>query len=154
MNRNSFNSSPSYGYFSDGNNIYEELAKLKSASLQLPAYRTVFNDIADEWNKSTAEEQTFINNDEDYVKANFKYQQAFNSFLLEMVGQQFASSNYGRTADEVLLSMKKAKEKYRQNADTTVKNVQEQNEMLKAEIAELKKLLGGTPKNDRQGNIL
>lgn len=48
MNRNSFNSSPSFNYFTEGNNIYEELARLKNASLQLPSYRTVFNDIADE----------------------------------------------------------------------------------------------------------
>lgn len=143
MNRNSFNSSPNYGYFNDGsNNIYEELARLKNASLQLPSYRTVFNDIADEWNKCTAEEQAFINNDEEYVKSNLKYQQAFNSFLLEMVGQQFVSSPHGRTAEEVLLSMKKAKDKYRQKADSTVKSVQEQNEVLRAEIAELKKILG------------
>jgi len=141
MNRNSFNSSPNFNYFNEGN-IYEELARLKNASLQLPSYKTVFNDIADEWSKCTAEEQAFINNDEEYVKANLKYQQAFNSFLLEMVGQQFVASPHGRTAEEVLLSMRRAKEKYRQNTDTTVKNVQQQNEILKAEIAELKKILG------------
>lgn len=59
-----------------------------------------------------------------------------------MVGQQFAASPHGRTAEEVLISMRKAKERYRQKTDTTVKNVQEQNEVLKAEIAELKKILG------------
>lgn len=142
MNRNSFNSSPNFNYFNEGTNIYEELARLKNASLQLPSYRTVFNDIADEWNKCTAEEQTFINNDEDYVKSNLKYQQAFSSFLLEMVGQQFASSQYGKTAEEVLVAMRKAKDKYRQKADSTVKSVQEQNEMLKSEIAELRRMLG------------
>lgn len=140
MNRNNFNPSSSFGYFND--NIYEEIAKLKNASLQLPSYRTVFNDISDEWNKCTAEEQSFINNDEDYIKSNLKYQQAFNSFLLEMVGQQFVSSPYGKSAEEVLLSLRKAKDKYRQKADSTVKTVQEQNEILKAEIAELKRILG------------
>lgn len=102
----------------------------------------MFNDIADEWNKCTAEEQAFINNDEDYVKSNLKYQQAFNSFLLEMVGQQFVVSPYGKTAEEVLLTMKRAKERYRQNTDNTVRSVQEQNEILRSEIAELKKILG------------
>jgi hypothetical protein len=140
MNRNNFNPSSSFGYFND--NIYEEIARLKNASLQLPSYRTVFNDISDEWNKCTAEEQSFINNDEDYIKSNLKYQQAFNSFLLEMVGQQFVSSPYGKSAEEVLLSLRKAKDKYRQKADSTVKTVQEQNEVLKAEIAELKRILG------------
>ena len=140
MNRNNFNPSSSFGYFND--NIYEEIARLKNASLQLPSYRTVFTDISDEWNKCTAEEQSFINNDEDYIKSNLKYQQAFNSFLLEMVGQQFVSSPYGKSAEEVLLSLRKAKDKYRQKADSTVKTVQEQNEVLKAEIAELKRILG------------
>lgn len=135
MNRNYYNSF-------NNNNIYEELAKLKNASLQLPTYRTVFNDIADEWSKCTAEEQSFINNDEDYVKANLKYQQAFNSFLLEMVGQQFVASPHGRTAEEVLVALRRAKDKYREKADSTVKTVQEQNEALKAEIEQLKKVLG------------
>lgn len=140
MNRNfsSLNGVNNY----NSSNIYEELARLKNASLQLPTYRTVFNDISDEWNKATAEEQAFINNDEDYIKANLKYQQAFNSFLLEMVGQQFIASPHGSTAEEVLLSLRHAKERYREKADSTVKSVQEQNEMLKAEIAELKKALG------------
>lgn len=140
-------------------NLYDELSRLKNASLQLPTYRTVFNDIADEWNKSTAEEQAFVNGDEEYVKANLKYQQAFNSFLLEMVGQQFVVSQYGRTAEDVLLALRKAKERYRENADLTVKTVQEQNEMLKAEIAELKKLVkkdgnSGVKIDERQRNIL
>lgn len=138
MNR-SFGST---NYFSGSSNVYEELARLKNASLQIPTYRTVFNDIADEWNKSTLEEQTFINNDEDYVNANLKYQQAFNSFLLEMVGQQFVTSPQGRTAEEVLLALKKAKDKYRAQANTTVKNVQEQNEALRRELDELKRKLG------------
>lgn len=138
MNRNNFNPSLN-GYY---DNIYDEIARLKNASLQLPSYRTVFNDISDEWNKCTAEEQAFINSDEDYIKSNLKYQQAFNSFLLEMVGQQFVASPHGKTAEEVLLSMRKAKDKYRQKADSTVKTVQEQNEVLKAEIAELKRILG------------
>lgn len=141
MNRNTFNPSSNLNYF-ENNNIYEELARLKNATLQMPSYRTVFTDIADEWNKCTAEEQAFINNDEDYVKSNLKYQQAFNSFLLEMVGQQFVVSPYGKTAEEVLLTLRQAKERYRQNTDNTVRSVQEQNEVLKAEIAELKKILG------------
>lgn len=141
MNRNTFNPSSNLNYF-ENNNIYEELARLKNATLQMPSYRTVFTDIADEWNKCTAEEQAFINNDEDYVKSNLKYQQAFNSFLLEMVGQQFVVSPYGKTAEEVLLTLRQAKERYRQNTDNTVRSVQEQNEVLKAEIAELKKIIG------------
>ena len=141
MNRNTFSPSSTFNYFGE-QNIYEEIARLKNATLQMPTYRTVFNDIADEWNKCTAEEQAFINNDEDYVKSNLKYQQAFNSFLLEMVGQQFVMSPYGKTAEEVLLTMKRAKERYRQNTDNTVRSVQEQNEILRSEIAELKKILG------------
>lgn len=141
MNRNTFNPSSTFNYLGE-QNIYEEIARLKNATLQMPNYRTVFNDIADEWNKCTAEEQAFINNDEDYVKSNLKYQQAFNSFLLEMVGQQFVLSPYGKTAEEVLLTMKRAKERYRQNTDNTVRSVQEQNEILRSEIAELKKILG------------
>lgn len=138
---NKFISTPSNIGYQDNRNIYAELERLRNASLQVPIYRTVFTDIADEWSKCSVEEQSFINNDEQYVEANLTYQQAFNSFLLEMVGQQFLTSQYGKTAENVLIKLKQAKERYRQKTDLTVKNVQEQNEMLKAELAELKKLL-------------
>lgn len=138
---NKFMSGPSSLGYQDNRGIYAEIERLKSASLQMPTYRTVFTDIADEWSKCTQEEQIFINNDEKYVEANLAYQQAFNSFLLEMVGPQFLTSQYGKTAENVLVTLKQAKDKYRQKTDLTVKSVQEQNEMLKAELAELKKLL-------------
>lgn len=138
---NKFMSGPSSLGYQDNRGIYAEIERLKSASLQMPTYRTVFTDIADEWGKCTQEEQIFINNDEKYVEANLAYQQAFNSFLLEMVGPQFLTSQYGKTAENVLVTLKQAKDKYRQKTDLTVKSVQEQNEMLKAELAELKKLL-------------
>lgn len=140
-------------YF-DETRVYDELARLKNASLQLPTYRTVFTDITEEWSKCTAEEQNFINNDENYVKANLKYQQAFSSFLLEMWGQQFIASPHGKTAEEVLIALKSAKEKYRQKTDSTVKDVQEQNLMLKNEIEQLKKLLKEGKAHERQGNIV
>ena len=138
---NKFMNGPSSLGYQDNRGIYAEIERLKSASLQMPTYRTVFTDIADEWSKCTQEEQIFINNDEKYVEANLAYQQAFNSFLLEMVGPQFLTSQYGKTAENVLVTLKQAKDKYRQKTDLTVKSVQEQNEMLKAELAELKKLL-------------
>jgi hypothetical protein len=47
MNRNTFNPSSTFNYLGE-QNIYEELARLKNATLQMPTYRTVFNDIADE----------------------------------------------------------------------------------------------------------
>lgn len=150
MNRYTNNGNP---YFNE-TNIYDELAKLKTASLQLPTYRTVFTDIADEWNKCTAEEQSFINNDENYVKTNLKYQQAFSSFLLEMWGQQFIASPYGKTAEEVLIALRGAKDKYRQKTDTTVKDVQEQNRLLLAEIEQLKKAIKEGKPHERQGNIV
>lgn len=139
MNR--FMGSPSSFNYQDNRGIYAEIDRLKSASLPLPTYRTVFSDIADEWGKCSSEEQSFINNDEKYVQANLEYQQAFNSFLLEIIGPQFLNSTYGRTAEGVLVALRQAKENYRQKADLTVRNVQEQNEQLKAELAELKKLL-------------
>ena len=138
---NKFIGNPSNLGYQDTRGIYAEIERLKGASLQIPTYRTVFTDISEEWNKCTQEEQVFINNDEKYVEANLAYQQAFNSFLLEMVGPQFLNSQYGKTAEVVLVTLKQAKDKYRQKTDLTVKSVQEQNEMLKAELAELKKLL-------------
>ena len=138
---NKFINNPSSIGYQDNRQLYADIERLKSMSLQLPNYRTVFTDISEEWSKCTQEEQVFINNDEKYVEANLAYQQAFNSFLLEMVGPQFLGSQYGKSAEYVLIALKQAKEKYRQKTDVTIKNVQEQNEKLRAELAELKKLL-------------
>lgn len=83
-----------------------------------------------------------------------KYQQAFSSFLLEMWGQQFISSPHGRTAEEVLVALRGARDHFRQRTDNTVKDVQEQNAILQAEIEELKKLLKEGKVDERKGNIL
>lgn len=141
-------------YFSspNGTNLYEELAKLQQVT-PIQSYRTTFTDIAKEWSDCSTEEQNFINNDEEYVKANLEYQQGFNSFLLEIMGAQFLSSQYGKTAENVLISLKHARDRYSKHTNENIKSIQEQNEMLKSEIEELKRRLGESS-DKRKANLV
>ena len=92
--------------------LYNDYNKLRNAVPTQPiAYRTVFNDIADEWANCTEEERRFIDGDPEYINANLTYQQQFNAFLLDMVGLQFINSQYGKSAESVLITLKNAKAK-------------------------------------------
>ena len=113
------------------------------------AYRTVFNDIADEWGNCTEEERKFIDSDVDYVNANLRYQQQFNAFLLDMVGAQFINSAYGKSAEEVLLALRQARGRYRSKTAEVASSIQDENRILRAEIEKLKEVI-----NERQGNNL
>lgn len=127
-----------------------ELNRLKSQQPQPIPYRTVFNDIADEWGGSSDEEKKFIDNDKDYINANLNYQQQFNSFLLELVGTQFANSKYGKSAESLLVALREAKSRYKKETTENIVQVKAENESLQKQIEELKEMI----KNGRQNNII
>ena len=130
--------------------LYGELNRLKSQQPQPIPYRTVFNDIADEWGDSSDEEKKFIDNDKDYINANLNYQQQFNSFLLELVGTQFANSKYGKSAESLLIALREAKSRYKKETTENIVQVKAENESLQKQIEELKEMI----KNGRQNNII
>lgn len=130
--------------------LYGELNRLKSQQPQPIPYRTVFNDIADEWGNSSDEEKKFIDNDKDYINANLNYQQQFNSFLLELVGTQFANSKYGKSAESLLIALREAKSRYKKETTENIVQVKAENESLQKQIEELKEMI----KNGRQNNII
>ena len=131
--------------------IYGDLMRMRGmpSSPSPIAYRTVFNDIADEWGNCTEEERKFIDSDADYVNANLRYQQQFNAFLLDMVGAQFINSAYGKSAEEVLLALRQARGRYRSKTAEVASSIQDENRILRAEIEKLKEVI-----NERQGNNL
>lgn len=127
----------------DMNSLYAELSRLRAQQSSQPmVFRTVFNDIADEWSNCTEDERRFVNEDTDYQNANLSYQQQFNSFLLELVGTQFINSQYGKSAEQVLVALRKAKDKYRKENAETMATVRAENAELQRQLKELKEALG------------
>lgn len=127
------------------NDMYNEMSKLKNAipSTQPVAYRTVFNDIADEWANCSEDERRFIDGDTEYVNSNIVYQQQFNAFLLDLVGTQFINSQYGKSAESVLVALRNAKTRYKKEATESIANMKAENAELQKQLDELKKLIAG-----------
>ena len=123
--------------------LYSDISRLKNAmpNAQPVAYRTVFNDIADEWANCTEDERRFIDSDHDYINANLTYQQQFNAFLLDIVGLQFINSQYGKSAEGVLITLRNAKAKYKKEAAENIASVKAENAQLQKQLEELKMLI-------------
>lgn len=104
-------------------------------------YRTVFNDIADEWGNCSEEERKFIELDNEYIQANLVYAQQFNSFLLDQFGLQFANSKYGDSAEKVLISLRNARGRFHTSAIEDVAKIKNENLQLQKQIKELEELI-------------
>lgn len=122
------------------NDMYQELGRLRNAPYN--QYRTVFNDIADEWGNCSEEERRFIEQDAEYNQANIAYAQQFNAFLLDQFGLQFANSKYGISAEKVLESLKNARSKFRKVTIEDVSKIKSENALLQKQLKELEELLG------------
>ena len=121
------------------NDMYQELGRLRNAPYN--QYRTVFNDIADEWGNCSEEERRFIEQDAEYNQANIAYAQQFNAFLLDQFGLQFANSKYGISAERVLESLKNARSKFRKVTIEDVSKIKSENALLQKQIKELEELI-------------
>lgn len=62
-----------------------------------------------------------------------------------MVGTQFINSPYGKSAEEVLITLRQARGRYRNKAAEVASSIQDENRALRAEIEQLKEAL----KNER-----
>ena len=113
-------------------------------------YRTVFNDISDEWNACSEEEKRFIEQDQEYNAANIQYAQQFNSFLIDNFGLQFTNSKYGTSAEKVLLAIKNARGRYQKESTDNLAKIKAENETLLKRLNELERKVGkGDKNNDR-----
>ena len=104
-------------------------------------YRTVFNDIADEWGSCSEDERKFIELDSEYQLTNMEYAQQFNAFLLDQFGLQFANSKYGASAERVLLSMRNARGRYKTSALEDMNKIRSENAALQQQLKELEALI-------------
>ena len=141
MINNFLNSNSNAAFDARTNNIYQQLQQLQSTPVN--NFRTVFNDISDEWSACNEEERKFIEQDTEYLQANLAYAQQFNAFLIEQFGLQFSNSKYGSSAEKVLLSIRNAKGRYHTAATEDVKRIKEENIELQRQIKELEDLING-----------
>lgn len=135
----------SLNHFSSGTNsnvdIYQRLADMRSTPFQ--AYRTVFNDITDEWSNCSEDERKYIEQDKEYIEANVIYAQQFNAFLLDQLGLQFSNSKYGASAEKVLIALRNAKGRFRTNTAEDLAKIKDENASLQKQIKELEELING-----------
>ena len=131
-----FNNSHLNGY----TNPYQQVGGAQSIA-PYNQYRTVFNDIADEWGVCSEDERKFIEQDSEYAAANVEYAQQFNAFLLDQFGLQFANSKYGGSAEKVLLSMRNARGRYRSAATEDMNKIKNENAALQKQLRELEALI-------------
>ena len=140
---NNFNSTYQYLLGSQGNvsSPYSDLGRVRNTPYN--QYRTVFNDIADEWGNCSEEERRFIEQDANYMQANLVYAQQFNSFLLDQFGLQFANSKYGDSAEKVLIALRNARGRFRTSTIEDVAKIKNENLQLQKQIKELEDLING-----------
>jgi len=124
------------------NDIYQKLNELRSTPFN--SYRTVFNDITDEWNTCSEEERKFIEQDQEYVSANVIYSQQFNAFLLDQFGLQFCNSKYGTSAEKVLVALRNARGRFRTNTAEDLAKIKDENASLQRQLKELEELFNAT----------
>ena len=122
--------------------VYNKLMEIRN--MPLNTYRTVFNDISDEWLNCAEEERKFIEQDEEYQQSNIEYAQQFNAFLLDQFGLQFANSKYGVSAEKVLLAMRQARKKYKTVAVEDLNKIIIENAALQKQLKELEELINAT----------
>ena len=107
-------------------------------------YRTVFNDISDEWNNCSEEERKFIEQDAEYIQSNVVYAQQFNAFLLDQFGLQFANSKYGTSAEKVLIAVKNARGRFKNSTMEDMAKIRSENAALQKQIKDLEELINAT----------
>lgn len=101
--------------------------------------KTVYTDIQQVWSELSNDEKQFIESSEEYIQANIEYQNAFNQFLLERMGDEFLVSKYGMAPEKVLGAIKKKKEEYQNNLSSDISTIKSQNQYLLQKNEELVK---------------
>lgn len=128
----------------DLNDLYGKIEALKAQKEQVlnpPRKRTVYDDINDTWNSLSSDEQHFIENSDEYKNANMFYQQQFNAFLIERMGDEFLKSKYGTAPEKVLGVIKEKKDEYQKNLSNDISTIKEQNKLLMKQNEELNKII-------------
>jgi gas vesicle protein len=111
---------------------YNKLEALKNQQNQQynTVNRTVFTDITEEFKDLSADESTFIVSSKEYQDAFNKYQTEFSEFLTAKFSTEFLQTNGGRSAEELLYTIKKQKDQYKTKFANDINEIRDQNREL------------------------
>ena len=111
---------------------YNKLEALKNQQNQQynTVNRTVFTDISEEFKDLSADESTFIVSSKEYQEAFNKYQTEFSEFLTTKFSTEFLQTNGGRSAEELLYTIKKQKDQYKTKFANDINEIRDQNREL------------------------
>jgi regulator of replication initiation timing len=126
------------------NNLMESYARLealkqKQAELNAlnqknlmdsPARKTVFTDIAEEFNGLSEDETNFIVNSPEYQKLNSRYQTEFSNFLITKFSNEYMQTGNTRTLEELLHEIRRQKDKYKEKFAEDINQIRDQNRVL------------------------
>lgn len=157
---NNLFSNPLYNSNERLNELYKNMELLKQAQ-QPQNQKTVFTEINAELKELSEDEKRFIEGSEDYLRASQNYQNAFSMFLIDNFGAEFSKSPYGKTAEELLMTLKQQKENYKNRFAKNITEIKEKNDALaqqntelakinqglQAQLLEIQKKLGGVVEN-------
>jgi molybdopterin converting factor small subunit len=98
--------------------------------VQATARKTVFSDIADEFNGLSEDETAFITNSPEYQKLNNKYQAEFSNFLISKFSNEYMQSGNTRTLEELLYEVRRQKDRYKEKFAEDINQIRDQNKQL------------------------
>lgn len=116
---------------------YAQLEALKAKQNQLnnmnninqPA--TVFTDIANEFKDITDDESNFILSSQEYQTLNNRYQTEFTQFLIGKFSNEYLQTTGNtRTLEEMLFTIRKRKEQYKNKFASDINEIRDQNKEL------------------------
>jgi hypothetical protein len=145
FSNNNDNSLFSNSYLNNASNNFTEaykkleLLKQQVAGNQPQEKKTVFTDIFSEWEASSDDEKLFIENSKEYIEANSEYQKAFNTFLIEHLGDDFIRSKHGLSAEKLLNTIRNKKDAYKNKFAADIESIKEINSKLERNNEELAK---------------
>lgn len=121
---------------------YQRLEEIKKKQNQIDAlssnlqqanqqsYRTVFNDISDEFKDLPQDEINFIVTSKEYQALNAKYQDEFSQFLISKFSNEYLQTGKQKTLEEMLNMIRTKKEEYKKNFKNEINEIRDQNKAL------------------------
>jgi predicted nuclease with TOPRIM domain len=115
---------------------YAKLEALKAKQNQLQMnqvsqpQRTVFTDIASEFEGLSSDEINFIVNSGEYQNLNAKYQNEFSQFLITKFSGEYVQTGNAKTLEEILFTIRQKKEQYKQKFAEDINEIRDQNRTL------------------------
>jgi transketolase len=108
-----------------------EAIKAQQAQLQMTQpQKTVFTEIAEEFKDIATDENHFIISSTEYQDAFNKYQTQFSEFLTSKFSNEFLQTTGGRSAEELLYTIRRQKEAYKSKFTKDINEIRDQNKQL------------------------